>query len=100
MENRYLEPDYEYSTECEHCRGEIYENYDIYWIDGEAWCEKCIDECKEYFEPCDTEPTLFCECGEELEEGDEFYRIKGEILCKKCFEELVDVEQYEPDKSW
>lgn len=31
---------------CMNCGEDIYEGDDYYDIDGEAWCEECIKDCK------------------------------------------------------
>ena len=31
---------------CAQCGNEIYEGDDIYDINDEKWCEKCVDECR------------------------------------------------------
>ncbi len=33
-------------TSCIHCGEHIHEGEDYYNIDGEPWCENCIDDCR------------------------------------------------------
>ena len=78
-ESRLLDPDYgmsEAEYPCSECGNEA-----GYEINGEWFCENCIDQ----FRAVKGDDNHCCMCGDEVEG---YFLVNGEILCDKCFEDM------------
>lgn len=102
---------------CSDCGELIESEEDVYWVDGEPYCEHCVrycDECQEYCRAedvtyynelggyvCDNcaEDYYRCDrCGELIPDGDEMEDAHGNTYCRSCAENhLVEVDgEYYP----
>lgn len=66
---------------CENC-GEYYDGDKITHVDGDPYCEDCLEQCCDYCENCHEYHTL--DCINDTEHGK---------LCDDCYEDLEDEEE-------
>lgn len=86
------------NTECDNCANEIEEEDNVYFLDGDKYCEACKHEKIEnlykenHTTPFKTKYAGLCNyCEDAIALGDEIVLVAGMAICESHIQELENI---------